>query len=138
MKYRKKSKKPIIFIQDTGTYSNELIVCAGGTKEDVLKHFKKRRDVKKNALEWLTAKAWEVFKEHKAVTYTDDSGRAIIVTRVYEDTWDYWETLMHELHHYVRSFSQWKLMEKEDEALAYLHEYLFRSIRRKLQGIDKT
>ena len=138
MKYRKKFKKPIIFIQDTGTYLNELIFCAGGTKNDVIKYLKARRDVKTNTSEWIEkVKAWEMLAEKKAVTYSDDSGRAIITTRFYEDTWDYWETIMHELHHYVRSFSQWKLMEEEDEALAYLQEYLFHAIRRKLQGIDK-
>jgi hypothetical protein len=48
-----------------------------------------------------------------------------------------WEVLMHELHHYVNFLSRHVGLEVEIEAQASLQEYLFRSIRRKLQGIDK-
>lgn len=61
-------------------------------------------------------------------------GSGLIVLPPYEDTWKFWETVMHELTHYVKFLCENISAEKEQELRAYMHEYLFRKIRRILQG----
>ena len=61
----------------------------------------------------------------------------VLLLRPYQDAWEYWETLMHEIQHIVQYLAKCKGMNDEPEAQAYLFEFLFRSIRRKLQGTDK-
>ena len=61
----------------------------------------------------------------------------LLLLRPYQDAWEYWETLMDEIQHIVQYLAKCKGMNDEPEAQAYLFEFLFRSIRRKLQGTDK-
>ena len=130
-------KKPIIFIQGTGTYSNEIIVASGATQEQILKYCKMQR-MSKDGLEFVKKEeVFEHFKKSKACVIPDEKGRAIILLEPFEDSWKFWEILIHELHHYTMYFMEWKNMKDEIEALAYLQEFLFHSIRRKLQKVDK-
>lgn len=59
-------------------------------------------------------------------------GAGLIHLRPYKNGWDFWDTLMHEVFHYVDDISNQMSFEDEKEAKAYLHEDLFRQIRRRL------
>ena len=63
-------------------------------------------------------------------------GRYVMWFPSYEDTWKFWECLLHETNHVVFSLARDKNMQDETEAQAYLHEYLFKHIRRKLQKAE--
>ena len=140
MKHRKKSKKPIIFVQDCGTYSNEILVCAGGTKDDLLFYVKdKKNKVKKEFAEWLKTddKIYRIKETNPALFAWDNSIQGhLLWLGPYDDCWEFWEALLHETAHIVQKIARDKLMSEEDEARAYLQEFLFKSIRRKLQGTD--
>ena len=132
----KKKQKPIVFLQDTGIYSNEIVLSFGASKEEILKYLKSHK-IKKEAIEWIEKdeNLFKIFSENNACL-AFDRGRMIGLFKHFEDTWEFWETLIHELHHAVNYLTENKRMEKEVEAQAYLQEYLFRSIRRKLQKTD--
>lgn len=49
-----------------------------------------------------------------------------------ERTWEFWDTLIHEVHHIVYKTAQYVGFEKEIEHQAYLMETVFRQIRRLL------
>ena len=139
-KKRKKSKRPVIFVQEYGTYTNEVLVAAGAAKEQVLS-FLKRIKAKKDYIEWLRTdeKIWQLGKEKKGLfAWNDNVEGTLLLLRPHEDAWEYAETLIHELHHLVQVFSKKAMMENEMEAQAYLQEFLFRSIRQKLQKVEKS
>jgi len=138
---KKKQSKPIIFVQDYGTYSNELLVLVGVTdKRQIYKFLKKKRanmEFSKWVLEdfdhWKSKLVHEFFG---LVCTKENMNGSVLVLRTFEDTWTYWENLIHETHHIVQDLAKKKMMFEEAEAQAYLQEYLFRNIRRKLQKID--
>lgn len=134
---KKKKQKKIIFIQDCGIYSNEIIVAANAEKKDIIAFLKKQK-IKKEGLKWIEKeeKAFEVFKQNNALVAHSD-GRFMLLLRAVEDCWDYWECLLHELNHIVWYIARGKMFQEEMEAQAYLQEHLFHKIRRKLMGIDK-
>lgn len=131
-----------MFIQDYGTYRNEILVMAGITdKQEVYKYLKKNR-VKPDISKWILNdfNEWKeaIEKKQKGLfCWNEECSGTVLFLRSFEDTWDYWEVLMHEAHHIVHQMASAKMMLKEMDAQAYLFEYLFHSIRRKLQGIDK-
>ena len=130
--------KPKVFLQDCGIFSNEIIVSAGCPKEEILKYLKKLPRVKKEAIEWIAKeeRAFEVFNRNTGATWYDN-GRTLLLLGRPKDDWDYWECLIHEISHIVTFMARDKMFENEDECRAYLHEYLFHRIRRKLMGFDK-
>lgn len=139
MKKRKSKKKSIMFVQDLGFYTDEVLVLSGVTdKKEVFKYLKKTKvNVKfaKYVLEEFDS--WnEKMKLNLGLYCWGEFGK-VLVLRGIKDDWDYWQTLMHELHHLVTHVSQIKGFQSEMENQAYLFEYLFKSIRRKLQGVDK-
>lgn len=60
----------------------------------------------------------------------------VLRLRPFQDSWQWWETLIHELNHLVDGMAEAQAFEKEWEAKAYLQEYLFHEIRRKCMGLD--
>lgn len=140
MKKRQVKPKTKIFVQTHGTYPNETLVCVGGTLADAIK-YAKRIKAKKGFIEWLETCDRED-KENQAtpsqsgyVRYLTDKGFTFMWLKPFEDTWDFWETLIHELSHLVDFvLTEQKRMGKETEARAYHLEYLFREIRRELQA----
>jgi hypothetical protein len=133
-----KQQKPIIFVQDTGVYTDQILVCAGASKKDVIAFNKKKRAIKPFQ-EWLkneTSLYQEAEKNEGIYAQNDDVQGSVLMLRPFEDKWDYWEVLIHELHHAVEFLAKRKAMQEETEAKAYLQGYLFRSIRRKFSGID--
>ena len=67
-------------------------------------------------------------------------GYLVLSIQRFEDTWDDYETILHECFHIViailgvsKMFINHSREVIEEEGMAYLQEYLFRGIRRKLQ-----
>jgi len=140
---KKKQKKnvPFAFIQDFGTYQDDMFVIVGAkSREDIVKVAKSAR-IKKSLIKYLSeGDIGTDFKEAGSiVSFTQDgTENMVLFLHYWKNCWDFWETLMHELHHVVHfHIAVARRMEKEAEALAYQQEYLFRSIRRKLQGTRK-
>lgn len=135
-------KKEIIFVQEYGTYTNQLLVLVGIEDKkkifDYLKKVKAEAGFSKWVLEDFDGWKEDIKKKNMALFCRNDTVEGtVLVLRSYEDTWEYWECLMHEIHHIVQHLAKIKGMFEEVEAQAYLFEFLFRSIRRKLQGVDK-
>ena len=133
-----KKQKPIIFIQDCGIFSNDVLVASGAGQQQILKFLKSRKHIPKEAIKWIEGetRAFKLLDENKGVSGWKD-GRLLLLLRPVNDDWDYWETLLHEVHHLVSAVVRYKRMWKEIEAQAYFAEYLFRHIRRKLMGFEK-
>lgn len=137
---KNKLPKELIFAQGFGIYSDQMLVIAGVTdKQKVFRYLKK---AKANAefSKWILTDFDEyrekIAKENKALFCwnTEVNGVALIL-RQPEDTWEYWETLLHEIHHVTLYIAKKKCFLEELENQAYLFEFLFHNIRRKLQGV---
>jgi len=134
---KKRIKKPIIFIQNCGIYNNDIVVSSGADKKQIIAWLKKQKNVAKDAIKWIEkeTEGLERYKINEG-TVLYDSGRFLLLLKPYDDNWEYWEVLIHELHHIVFDIAEIKSFEKETEAQAYLQAYLFNKIRRKLQGLE--
>lgn len=126
-------KKPIIFIQDYGTYAHDILVAAGATRKEIIA-FSKKNKCKKDFIEWLEKdeRMFELSKTEKGLFCWSDAGKLLLL-RTVKDDWEYWECVMHEVHHATHHLAKRNMMEDEMEGQAYLFEFLFRSIRKKLQ-----
>lgn len=135
-KVSKKNKTKKIFIQDWGTYSNETIVSIGSSPGEV-KRFMEKAKIKKEPKEWLLRKFDElenIKPSESGFCLLSDKGWTFLWLRDFDDTWDFWSTLIHEISHLIdHVLREHKLMWKETEACAYQTEYLFNSIRRKIK-----
>ena len=135
--------KDKLFIQSYGTYTNELFVIVGiHNKKEIFKFCKKEK-VKADCTKWILENIEDWNKDIKdknkgQVCWDDITHCVVLMLRTPEDTWDYWEVLMHECHHIVQNLAERKNMLREPEAQAYLQEFLFHSLRRKLQGVDSV
>jgi len=133
-------KKPIIFIQPAHPYRHDLFVCAGAN----LKQFQKflRDNVKglgnKSAKKLIKDigtqdEIFEKVLDGKQLGYALNYDRwLVLILPLPKDNWTYYESLLHELSHILDWIVEMKMLEGEGEARAYLHEWLFREIRRKL------
>lgn len=136
--------KKSLFVQTFGTYSDEIFVIIGQyDKRQVLKYLKKIKAkfefskwVLENINEWNSS-LQDKNKGQLCWNDSKDSGGYVLMLRPVHDSWEYWEVLMHETHHAVQHMAKRKGFLDEAENQAYLQEFLFRSLRRKLQGIDK-
>lgn len=132
-------KKKFIFCQDTGIFQGHFVVACGYTEAELKKY------VKKELIKKFYEEFCEVIKDmtagtelHKATFYYSSTDRpCLLYLKEPKDSWEFWETLIHEITHIVDSLSARHGFADEREARAYLSEHLFHSIRRKLQGIDK-
>lgn len=129
-----------IFIQEVDPYRKEIIVATGHSIAEIAAYAKKMR-AEKWMLDWLEKNDKELTEQiargSLGFLAVEDHGAALLWLKPYEDTWSYWECLIHELNHYGYLVLDKKLgMDGETEAHAYMQEHLFRSIRRKLQGLD--
>ena len=138
MKKVKFLKNKSVFLQDCGIYSNQIIVAIECEKQDILNWLTKQERIKKEAIDWIKGEneAFEIFNEMNALVAHND-GKLMLLLKKVEDDWDYLETLLHELNHVVWYIARDRRFRDEMEAQAYLQEYLFHSIRRKLTMIEK-
>ena len=118
-------------------FGDIMTVCVGANHGEILT-FAKKHNYRKELLEYIKENP-----EDYDLISSGDKGRFIynhkirflfLVLEHYEDNWDFWENLLHEIHHAVFRFAQIKSFEKETELQARLFEHLFRDIRKKLQG----
>ena len=133
-------KKTKIFTQNCGTYSDQILVICGATKKETYAYLKK---VKANVdfTEWVLNdfSDWEnrTKKQNYALfCWHEEVEGCVLFLKPLKDSWEYWETLMHECHHVTFHLAKKKMFQDEIENQAYLFEYLFRSIRRKICGLD--
>jgi len=138
----KRLPKELMFIQEYGTYTNQMLVIVGvSDKKKVFRFLKKNRvnvDFSKWVLEDFSDWKENIDKKLEGMfCWKNGVGGVVLILRPPNDSWEYWEVLMHEIHHAVQHLAKQKDMFEELEAQAYLFEHLFRSIRKKLQGIDK-
>jgi hypothetical protein len=120
-------------------YRHDIYVCVNSTCEDAVR---KIDSGEKEYIEFLKyhKKRFDLVLSEKQKAYAiqkQDSGDTMIILGEPTDDWEYWEVLMHEIHHIVFYLTESKNLDGEMEAQAYLQEYLFRVIRRKLCGIKE-
>lgn len=135
-------KKKFIFVQDSGHLGSSFVVCSGYDKKEVLKFIKKKfvKEYYEKAKELIDGYYdSDETKHYVAEVYHSDNKPYILrFKRKVEDSWETWETLIHEITHVVDFYSTRGGFENEPENRAYLMEYLFREIRRKIQGVTKV
>jgi len=135
MKKILKKKTKFNYIQSCGTYNTEILVSVGTNYKELLACAKRLKLAKKNI------KALEDDKEEilplmeRVACFMNLPTGSILWIKEYEDEWTFYEYLIHEIFHAVYlMLGQDQRMMKEDEAMAYQLEFLFREIRRKLQN----
>lgn len=130
-----KTLKPIIFWVDTGAFMDSFIVSVGKSKKEILSYAKKTK-ASKDTIKLIEELEDEDLDTSRRIgmTLMEKKSKAVVLLHFpkVDDTWDSWETVMHECHHAVFLLSKKKGFEDEMEAQAYLFEYLFRRIRRTL------
>lgn len=132
---KKPKAKKFIYIQDGGTYSNEVLIGVGVTAEDIIRY------VKRNGLNFsndfprkLRASFNNEARANAAGRTLFNEGRSILWLPEWRKDWEHFETLLHECWHLVhRTLVVNKSMEMEDEAQAYQLEYWFHNIRLRLE-----
>lgn len=137
----KKSKKTL-FVQDLGIFGDEMFVAVGLSYDEIVKGAKKLGAVKLFFENIKDAKDnyWdERFGQDDGFVLIDNNNHAFLLwLKKYEDTWGFWEKVLHEVVHIVQALERSKLIQKEDECRAYTTEYVFHHLRRKLMGIEKS
>ena len=138
-------KQSIIFSQDIPPYRHEMLVCVGASVGDVKKWLKRfgKKKVQADYLKWLSGneQLFNNILEGKNLGYATaelSKQYLILILPACKDEWAYWESLIHELSHILDWICDWKMLNGETEARAYLHEWLFREIRRELQGVKRA
>lgn len=119
------------FIQDWGTFDNDTLVCVGMTKDEILSVIATFHDSYR-FVEWFRKNAPN--DECTKGYFMEFEAKSVLSIKVYGDAWEFWETLIHELHHAVHIvLGHNRGMEEEKEALAYQQQFLFHEMRKKLQ-----
>ena len=132
-------KNSLIFIQPIDPYREDVVVACDIPQNEIIKWLKKQK-VRRNLIDWVETdrSIFEVLEKNEAVFCWNEKIRgSMIILKNYQDNWKFWETLMHEIYHLIFNISKITMLSDETEAQAYLFEYLFHSIRRKLQKVDK-
>ena len=133
--YTKKEKSfKKIFVQGYGTHTDQILVAVGVSRKEILSYLKKVK-ARPEYIDFIKKTDDKFFENKGTFAWNDKVDGTILYLKKYEDLWDFWETLIHELHHAIEHFRVKKAMQDEPEALAYQQEFLFRAIRRKLQGM---
>ncbi|MFA5990453.1 MAG: hypothetical protein WC803_12730 [Sphingomonas sp.] len=128
-------RKKHIFIQDTGIFVDEFVVAVGCTEKDIRQFAKKEKLKKELFLDVVFEDDFkEIVSSDSAYTiYNKEFNNVVLVNlSKNDDSWDFLTSLLHEVVHVVQRIEIRKGLQKEDEARAYLTEYLFTNIRRKI------
>lgn len=141
---KKNKSKKFWYIQNWGTYSNQTPIFVGYSADEITKELKNKRfEIKKDVIE-----TWQSDIESTRKVMSDSNtgavwfkdGLSLLWLPDFKDDWKHLETIIHECFHLVIGIlGREKMMVNfssntiEEEAMAYQHEFLFRSIRRKLQ-----
>lgn len=134
---KKKKLVKLCFIQDWGTFTMQTLVCIGMTYNEIVAEMKKRdlngiKDfIKENEDE---KDYFDIGNNHQSGMFWHCENRSVLWLEEFKDDWNFYETLMHEVHHAVQCLlADRKSMSEEIEALAYQQEFLFHNIRRTIQ-----
>lgn len=132
---QKKPAKKQAWIQCTGQWRTHIFISTGFSGKDIVR-FAQRKFIKDGAKAIASKEKefQEMINQDCAFTHCFPNGTIVLRLREYEDTWVFWQTLVHELSHTVDFISEHLGFQKEQEARAYLDEFLFKQIRKKLQG----
>jgi len=126
--------KKYLFTQDCGIFLNQILIAVNCQYKDILDYAKKYGNkefidgiiqYKKTINSLLTKKGFVIL--NKTLNYG-----GLLYLENFENKWRYLKTLLHEIHHLVFMVARQKNFEDEMEAQAYLFDYLFSDIRRKL------
>lgn len=126
------------WIQTTNQYHKDIFVCSGMSGIEMVKTLK-RIGAKKWFLDWAISKEqnWQDLTTRDCAFVAREPSHDVFVIRLrdFSDNWKFWETLLHELVHLVDGLAEAQCFQDEYENRAYLTEWLFHEIRRKLSGI---
>jgi hypothetical protein len=123
-----KKETKYYFIQNWGTYSNQTLVIVGYDYKETVKILKRY----KQAEPFINIMTEDKLENDFVLT---KDGKTLLYLRYFEDAWDWYEVLMHEIHHLVHFvIAEQRQMADEPDAQAYQFEYLFKNIRRKIQN----
>lgn len=122
-------------------YRKQLFVCTGFKKGSEIVKIQERISDRDSWKMWCRKQEeiWDGLLDGSNsgfCSFNAENGSGIIALQEYNDSWEYWEVLIHELTHYVQDLLVKIHADDEGEARAYLHEHLFHVIRRILQGVD--
>lgn len=124
-----KNKKPLIFLQDWGTYPFETIVVVGGTIKDIENFFKvKKFDFKEDLQNSLQKTIASV-----AVTVFDEVDKTTLVW-FKKNSIKNMGIVAHEVLHLVNYVFKFLII-TEEEVFAYQMEYLVNNILKKAKGV---
>lgn len=118
----KKTKKPIIFLQEWGTYPFDTIIAIGGTIEDIENFFKIKKFKFKDELREKLNKSLSSY----ATTFFDEKDHTTLVW-FKKDSFKNIGVVAHEIFHlvnYVFTF----IGVSEEETFAYQMQYLINNI----------
>lgn len=135
-----RTKKIQQFIISADPYKRDIFVVTGLKSIEELRNAGKKEKLDNTFFTFIDENKDEITKAYEdncTFLVKDKCMRAVVSLKKFEDTWSFYETLIHELHHYIFALSDFIGMERDMEPQAYLIEELFRKIRRKLQGYDK-
>lgn len=128
-----------IFLQDWGTYGEQMVVAVGVSMDEVIKYLK-RLKARKEAIEAVEADAKdmsELMSTSKGffAKPMNPSCGSILWLKEWDGSWASNDVLTHELFHAVyNTLGKGKAMMEEQEAMAYQQQYLSESIRRVLNA----
>lgn len=131
-----KAHSKIIMVH-CGVFPVSVVVVCGATPRSVL-YFSKRYI--KTLYDYLLENKDEIMLpdswcgSHRFIA-KGTSGIGLIMLDAVVDTWRFWETLMHELHHFSKTACD-NIGVHGLETEAYMFEYFFRNVRKKLQGVS--
>lgn len=123
--------------QSTHQWNKDIFVCTGYSAKEIVGAIKKQKAVK-----WMVEfvekeqTGWQKLIDANCAFVSAEEKHCAMVLRLraFTDSWDFWETLIHEISHVVDMMAENQAFEKETEARAYLAEHLFHEIRRRLLG----
>ena len=126
------------FIQEWGTYTNQTLICVNLTTDEIIKAAKKEKAAKWfiDILEKDKEDIKKLMDDGARGFFMSNQGASVLWLKKFEDEWEWYEVLMHELHHAVHHILRDnKGMGDELEAQAYQQEFLFREIRHVLRDV---
>lgn len=138
-------KKPIkkkLFFLNVPIYEREICVIVGMTHEEVIASAKKQKCTKSfmKALDDDQVKEFcESICEKDGVlgaAYRINDQKFFLFVRPHSNDWEYLDILNHECFHLTQFMGHRLKLWDDVEAPAYLHQWLFKKLRRTLAGLE--
>jgi len=119
-----------LFIINCGTYPNEVLVAIDSNYNEIVSFLKK----KKLSLEGFEKNKKIIEKNcaYQGSVMMFKNGYLLLQIKKYRNSWDWYEVLIHEVCHVTQYIFENREI-KDDEAFAYQLEYLFKTVRMRVQ-----